>query len=130
MRWPQRTDEFTSQPEGLRALFNAMVESYDRGRGCFSILIDYWSVVIRDGDEHRPLFLRRGTRFYDAGLELIASGIRHDFFRSDAEPLQMARVILAGVEGLRLQRAIGTPSFDLGEPLDAFISIVLKALVD
>jgi AcrR family transcriptional regulator len=133
VRWPESASPPSPPPaECLRRLILAMVESYERATGMFNILIDYWSVVIRDTDAQGEKFMSHGAHFYDAPLkllsEVIETGQAAGAFRADADPREIARIIIAGIEGLRLQRAIAPPGFDLDSAIAAFADIMTRDL--
>ena len=133
VHWPEDASTFAANPKaGLRDLILALVESYERASGFFSILIDYWSVVIRDPDEHGQMFLARGADFYGPPLallsEVVSAGQANGRLRGDADPRRTAQIIIAGIEGLRLQRTITPPGFDLANAVAEFADLILRDL--
>lgn len=133
VHWPESAAPFVAEPvAGLRALILALFESYERATGMFSILIDYWSVVIRDPGPQGEMFLSHGLHFYDVPLalltEAIEAGQAAGAFRAGADAPETARLIVAGIEGLRLQRALAPPGFDLMANVSALADLMTRDL--
>ncbi|PWG03502.1 hypothetical protein DF286_11940 [Sphingosinicella humi] len=133
VEWPEDISRFTEEPrQGLHDLILALVDSYERASGFFSILIDYWSVIIREKNEHGQLFLSRGADLYDQPRGLIASvivvGQARGAFRQDLDATRTAQVIIAGIEGLRIQRALDPVHLDLNETVSCLADVMLARL--
>lgn len=133
VRWPQDVSPFTVYPrQGLRDLIDAIVDSYERATDFFSVLIDYWSIIIRENNAHGALFLSQGENFYDQPRRLlsavIVAGQNDGSFREDLDPEKTGQVIIAGIEGLRIQRTLDSRHVDLQADIGLFTELMLTAV--
>lgn len=134
VRWPETAAVFSADPQhGLKALILDLAESYERATGFFNILIDYWAVIIRESGEHSDMFLSRGAMLYERPLallsEVIAAGQARSIFRADADTIMVARMAIAGLEGLRLQRALQPTNFDIAIAVSNFADLLVSHLL-
>lgn len=131
--WPDIAAFVEEPKEGLKPLILSLAESYERATGFFSILIDYWAVIIREPGAHGDMFLSRGAAFYEQPLALISqvvvAGRARGVFRADADPMMVARTAIAGIEGLRLQRALQPTSFEIIGAISGFADLLVGDLL-
>lgn len=133
--WPEASDRFSADPQnGFKALILDLAESYERATGFFNILIDYWSVIIREPGQHGEMFLSRGSTLYERPLalvyEVVVAGQSRGVFRADADAAAIARLAIAGIEGLRLQRALQPTSFDIDDAILSFADLLVGNLLE
>jgi TetR/AcrR family transcriptional regulator, repressor for uid operon len=133
VRWPQDMARFFGDPaDGVEKVMFAILDSYEQATLFFAILIDYWSVVIREKDANRELFLAQGEGFYDYPRRLVAAVVRAGqdrkvFSRAfDAE--KIAQIIIAAIEGLRIQRMLDPRHVDMQADVKLLAHFVLQGL--
>jgi AcrR family transcriptional regulator len=130
--WPDPKDYVAEPEQGLRDLIFALADSYERASGFFSILVDYWSVIIRERGEHGQFFLAQGSGLYDRPrsivAEVIQAGQAKGTFRADLDVLRSAQIILAAIEGLRLQRALDSEHIDLAGAISLLADVMVRQL--
>jgi AcrR family transcriptional regulator len=132
--WPSADSFPPSSGDALRQLIFALVESYERASGFFSILIDYWSVIVREHGEHGQTFLAQGASLYERPRELVCevlrTGQRRGDVRGDLDVVRIAQIILAGIEGLRLQRALDAEHLDLHQAVSTFADMIAREIAE
>ncbi len=103
-------DEGEPDAQALVELIAEVAASYDRSRDFFLILSDFWSTVTRGAPSQRKAFLQQGATFYQTPrmmfTRLITRGQSLGTFRRDVDPAILANVIIAGIEGVRMQHMI------------------------
>ena len=116
----------------LERLITALVESYERSKDFFRILVEFWSVAIRDTSAHGAAFLAGGEGFYEQPRRLLTEAIRQGqksgalTTRWGAENL--GEIILAVIEGLRIRRMVD-PRVSLTEDLALLFGVLRAALI-
>lgn len=133
VRWPQDKTRFVGDPrDGLKSVIVAILDSYEKAASFFTILIDYWSVVVRDKDAKRDLFLAQGEGFYDYPRRLVADVVRagqvRKIFARTFAPEKIAQIIIAAIEGLRIQRMLDPRHVDMDADVKLLTHFVLAGL--
>lgn len=133
VRWPQDKARFSGEPrEGLKNVIVAILESYEQAASFFTILIDYWSVVVRDKDAKRDMFLAQGEGFYDYPRRLVAEIVRagqtKKVFSKAFAPDKIAQIIIAAIEGLRIQHMLDPRHVDMNADIKLLTHFVLAGL--
>ncbi|MBI1210324.1 MAG: TetR family transcriptional regulator [Alphaproteobacteria bacterium] len=133
VRWPQDKSRFLGDPrEGLKTVIVAVLESYEKASSFFTILIDYWSVVVRDKNAKRDLFLAQGEGFYDYPRRLVAEVVRtgqaRKVFSRAFTAEKIAQIIIAAIEGLRIQRMLDPRHVDMDADIKLLTHFVMAGL--
>jgi TetR/AcrR family fatty acid metabolism transcriptional regulator len=133
VRWPQDKTRFAGDPrDAIKHVIVAILESYEKAASFFTILIDYWSVVVRDKDAKRDLFLAQGEGFYDYPRRLVAEVVRagqtRKVFAKTFAPEKIAQIIIAAIEGLRIQRMLDPRHVDMEADIKLLTHFVLAGL--
>lgn len=102
--------EFAPTAQGLADLVGRIWERYDEAHGFYLILSDFWAAAMRGPASQRRLMRAQGPAFYTAPrrilAELVARGQAAGSFRRGADAKAVAGVLLAGIEGIRMQHVL------------------------
>jgi AcrR family transcriptional regulator len=133
VRWPEDMAPFFGKPEaGLEKVIFAILDSYEQATLFFTILIEYWSVVIREKNANRELFLAHGEGFYDYPRRLVAAVVRagqdRKVFSTAYDAEKIAQIIIAAIEGLRIQRMLDPRHVDMKSDVKLLARFVLQGL--
>lgn len=133
VRWPQDGARFAGDAEkGIEKVIGALLESYEQAVTFFTVLIDYWSVIIRDKNSKRDLFLAQGEGFYDEPRRLIAAVVKRGqdqkIFARHFDADKIAQLVIAGIEGLRIQRMLDPRHVDLTADIKLLTHFILTGL--
>lgn len=131
--WADLTDGGDAPgPQSMVDLIVAIAASYERSRDFFIILTDFWATITRGPAAQRKVFLRQGSAFYAQPRKLLTRLITRgqtlgSFSRAVDAPV-LSNVIIATIEGIRMQHAIDARRSHKGEALVALATMVVREL--
>jgi AcrR family transcriptional regulator len=119
--------------QGFSDLVADVAQSYDEAQNFFLILSDFWAAILRGPEEERKVFLDRVESFYEtprkALTNLIRRGQKAGIFRKDIKSAIVANLVIAGIEGIRLQHMLDPRNARKSEALQLLARMILTELV-
>ena len=109
--WEELEGEaFQPSAQGLAELVGRVWEQYDEARSFYLILSDFWAAAMRGPASQQRLMRAQGPAFYATPrrlfADLIARGQQAGAFRAGADTKAVASVLLAAIEGIRMQHVL------------------------
>lgn len=96
--------------QGATRLVTEIAQCYDQSKDFFLILSDFWSNTSRGEVARRKKFIQRGTQFYKEPRSILGGyierGQKFGTFNNHVDAGSLASVVIAGIEGIRLQDRI------------------------
>lgn len=129
--WPNDVKLFLDHPKtGYARLIRALVSSYEESEGFYPVLLDYWAALVRgQGDDRRFAVADRAPELYVHPRKLIQTVIKagqdQGAFDRALDPDVIVSLTLAGIEGLRIQRAQDPGHVHFDAAISAFIDAML-----
>jgi TetR/AcrR family fatty acid metabolism transcriptional regulator len=132
IEWPKPAPSSADPMGDLERTIEALFKSYEGSRDFFRILVEYWSIAIRDKSAHSAMFLARGEDFYEGPRRLITHAVRQGqksgAFNTQWSAERVGEIILAVIEGLRLRRMLD-PRVSLPEDFAVLFDMLRAALM-
>lgn len=92
---------------GIERLVRDIEEAYGEAKDFFLIMSDFWSAAMHGPVDQRKIMLSEGRGFYQTPrarlVTFIRNGQRAGVFHAEATPLPLANMVLATIEGIRMQ---------------------------
>lgn len=131
--WPDNGDVFIEDPRaGFVALVRAMVDSYEASEGFYGVLLDYWAALTRAQNSAHDSTVQRAPELYVRPRRLVRAvidaGQKRGVFKATADSATVASLTLAGIEGLRIQRAQDPANVNFEAGIDVLIESLLGYL--
>lgn len=131
--WPDDVKLFTEDPRaGFVSLVRALVDSYAASEGFYVVLLDYWAALTRAQNRAHESTVARAPELYVRPRRLVRTvveaGQERGVFKAAADPVVVASLTLAGIEGLRIQRAQDPANVDFEAGIDVLVSSLLGYL--
>ena len=130
--WQDLTADAVTPERRLRALIAAIVARYEESQNFFLILSDFWTAAMRGPNAKRAALHATGAEFYvpvrRALVAAIRDGQRSGHFDADADAATLANVVIAAVEGVRLQHELDPRAARKDRVVAAVADLVLHAL--
>lgn len=128
--WPQDVKLFLDDPRtGYARLIRALVSSYEESEGFYPVLLDYWAALVRGQGDRRTVVADRAPELYIQPRKLVhrvvEAGQDHGAFDRALDPDVIVSLTLAGIEGLRIQRAQDPGHVHFDAAISAFIDAML-----
>lgn len=132
VHWPQTGAAAPHAHVRIDRLIDDLLASYERSARFFVILADFWSALQREDPVIRERFANRAKSFYDKPRRAIvetlragAGGKKKGSARQGARPETVAALIIAVIEGVRIQARLDPADVDPGAVIK-----LLKMLLD
>ena len=115
VHWP---DANAASHPRIETLIDDLLSSYERSARFFVILADFWSALQREDPAIRERFANRAKSFYDRPRTAIVhtlrarSGGKKGHGRPNARPETVAALIIAVIEGVRIQARLDPEDVD------------------
>lgn len=130
--WQDLIADATTPERRLRALIASIVARYEDSQNFFLILSDFWTAAMRGPNAKRAALHATGAEFYvpvrRALVAAIRDGQRSGDFAADADAATLANVVIAAVEGVRLQHELDPRAARKDRVVAAVADLVLHAL--
>jgi AcrR family transcriptional regulator len=111
-----------------------VARSYDESQHFFLILSDFWATILRGPEKERREYLARVESFYEtprrALAGLVQRGQKAGVFRKEAKPALVANMVIAGIEGIRLQHMLDAKNARKPEALQMLVRLALTEILD
>lgn len=126
------TSDYTPSMKLLEKIIRDIDASYEEAKDFFIIMSDFWTAAMRGPIDQRKVMLAQGASFYREPrsqlVEFIKTGQRTGVFKRAADPAPIANMILAAIEGIRMQAVLDPDNAQKDATLDRLIDTVKQQL--
>lgn len=132
--WQTLSDaDFEPSISSIERLICNIEASYDMAKDFFIIMSEFWSIAMHGPAEQKKAMISQGSAFYEVprGLitDFIKKGQKQKVFNSEADPALLANMIIASIEGIRMQNILDSKNARKMETLNLLIDTVQRKLV-
>lgn len=130
--WQDIAIDASTPARRVRALIAAIVARYEESQNFFLILSDFWTAAMRGPNAKRAALRATGAEFYVPVRRTLVAAIRDGQqsgdFAADADAATLANVVIAAIEGVRLQHQLDARAARKDRVVAAVADLVLRAL--